>query len=118
MNLPMNNICTDLLYRHAVYMAALEKYSTYSLYLLVGIFLIYTGRRIGLAGEKLGTKNRSDIDDARVLYCWNYACSTLGAFIMIYGLLTMIPKQLDVLAAQKIPAVCIDYSIEFSLLKK
>jgi hypothetical protein len=110
----MNNICTDLLYRHAVYMVALEKYSTFALYLFVGMFLVYTGRRIGLAGESLGTKHRSYIDDAKVLYCWSYICSTLGAFIMIYGLLTMLPKELDVLAAGKIPASC----IESILLKK
>lgn len=108
------NICTDLLYQHAVYMVAIEKYGTFFLYLLVGLFLIYTGRKIGLAGESLGKQNRSDIDEAKVLYCWSYICGWVGVFITIFGIFTMLPKELDVLAAQKIPPACIEYS----LLKK
>jgi hypothetical protein len=116
MILPMNNICTDLLYKHAVYMVAIEKYSTFAPYLFVGIFLVYTARKIGLAGERLGTKNRSDIDEAKVLYCWSYICGWVGAFIVIYGVFTMIPKELDVLAAQKIPAACIEFSLSTAKL--
>ena len=108
------NICTDLLYKHAVYMVALEKYGTFLLYLLIGLFFIYTAIRLGSAEDALNTQKQSNTDESKVLHLWAYICSWSGAFIILYGTLTMLPKELDVLAAQKIPPAC----VEFSLLKK
>lgn len=95
-------------------MVALEKYGTFLLYLLVGLFFIYTTIKLGQAKDALNTQKQSDIDESKVLHCWGYICGWLGVFIIIFGTLTIIPKSLGVLAAQKIPPAC----IEFSLLKK